>query len=339
MSSLPATSPLLFTGSPCNALLFNKKIGLKRIQHARTKGKTPKLSRNWCDDSLSVSSTWRLFREFVSSGKKLVNRPVLFEPSRNTGTKVPDKSIDSHHAAEQASIIDDDVQHNAFTLQQITLLAWIERYGQLCGCAPTVEQLLWQSPFQDSVTLRQDLASLLVGGWLALPFEQEATRELLTETCEEMSLTSIGGVSEGQWPAMGVLCRLWSVPIMQLTGMYIMGASSAYRTLRTQGQIKIPQGLFYRTPDFGIVVEDTSLVSAEIFPGDLVLFKRQKVPTVGQIALNRFSGQLNLGRFGGERDGQYVVHAERPGVEPSRVPVAKYASEGVLVGVVPQGNG
>lgn len=53
--------------------------------------------------------------------------------------------------------------------------------------------------------------------------------------------------------------------------------------------------------DFAYIMSDDSMVSARIFPGDMILVKQQSTVDNGDIALALMNGEVRIGRYSHHR--------------------------------------
>lgn len=212
-----------------------------------------------------------------------------------------------------------------FSVLQSQILAWISQYQILCKHTPTVEQVLWHSPFDDGVPLRHAIASLFIAGWLVIPFEQAETR--LTVFGKSL-LNHLEGLP---WGAQeGVFCQLNAVPVTE-----VHASSGRARNLETVGRLQLPHRLFHCKPDFLLRFRDDSLRSAQIKTGDLGAFVRRSFAHEGQLVLMRLADKLTVCRMGARQADDFVLLHRECGTQASlRIKTADCQVEGILIGVV-----
>lgn len=225
---------------------------------------------------------------------------------------------------------------SGFSVLQSRLLDWVARYQGLCDCVPTVEQVLWHSPFEDGLALRYAVACLFMEGWLALPFSRMETRRLLFGPNFNDAEGLLWGRSEG------VCCQLNEVPVMVMRDRSHLSTGTPWG-FRVEGHLSLPNRLFHCKPDFLMNLSDYDLRAKRTRDGDLGAFIRRTHAHEGQIVLACVQGQMMVCSMGEKQaEGWIVLLNDFAGGanrgEPERgllrIKSSECQIEGILIGVV-----
>ncbi|MEJ2756490.1 MAG: S24 family peptidase, partial [Gammaproteobacteria bacterium] len=184
-----------------------------------------------------------------------------------------------------------------FTVLQAEILARVEQCMDERGVVPSVNDILYRSPFQYSRALSRALDRLLANNWLNLPTQGEgvvtSSTPLSRAASKPRSTTALISV-----PIVGERDAANSLSAPHAAPEGLMESVLPNGMRRCHGFLKIPATLFYLKPTYLVRVETNAMSAVGIVAGDMVAVQQRGVAWPGQVIVARIEGEVQIRRLG-----------------------------------------